>query len=118
MLRNVIRAGAICDDCGTTATDDEGTILVFFDAAVGFAAVTADNGPDGLGPWALVPPLDLLCRDCHARRTCVEVGHDWGPESPCLCVQCHLAGDGSQRSQTCRRCHTVRTTHQAEGGAR
>ncbi|MEU6263893.1 hypothetical protein [Saccharopolyspora shandongensis] len=118
MLRTVSRAVAICDDCGTTASDEEANILVLFDAADAFKTVTKVGGPDGLGPWAVLPAVGLVCHDCHTKRVCAELGHDWYPERPCLCVDGRLRGGCPERSQVCSRCHTVHTTHQRNGGVR
>jgi hypothetical protein len=74
MLRNVSRAVAVCDDCGTTASDIDGSILVFFDAGDAFKAVTAEGGPDGIGSWGLLATVGLLCPACHTVRTTHRTG--------------------------------------------
>lgn len=67
MLRTVSRVVAICDDCGTTASDEDATILTFADEADAFRAITSDAGPDGDGPWALLPTVGLVCEVCSAK---------------------------------------------------
>ncbi len=72
MLLNVSRAVAVCDDCRTTASDDYGDICLYFDEAEAFRQVTT-TGPDEQGPWDLLPPLDLVCPVCTARRRTAEL---------------------------------------------
>lgn len=73
MLRNTSRVLVVCDDCRTTASDDYGEIHLYFDEAAAFRQVTT-VGPDVQGPWDVLPPLDLLCPVCAARRRTGELG--------------------------------------------
>lgn len=73
MLRNTTRVMVVCDDCRTTASDDEGDFQLYFDEVEAFRHVTT-VGPDSQGPWDVVPPMDLLCPVCVSRRLTGELG--------------------------------------------
>ncbi|KAA5836065.1 hypothetical protein F1721_06920 [Saccharopolyspora hirsuta] len=121
MLRKHPYAVAVCDSCGTTASDAAGVIVHFFDEGDALEAVTSEGGPDGAGAWEVLPTLELYCSACHPRLICAYVGHRWGEEHQCMCVDGYLSGGCGERAKVCRRCREVRTTHQHDqydGGTR
>ncbi|GAA4828555.1 hypothetical protein [Saccharopolyspora rosea] len=117
MLRTVSRVVAICDDCGTTASDEDATVLAFADEADAFWVVTSEYGPDGYGAWSLLPGGGLVCHACYARSLCGDSGHDWHVY-PCQCAAADQPSGCSELVRVCRRCDTAMTTHRDGGGQR
>lgn len=117
MLRTISCVLVICDHCGTTASDEDATILTFADEAEAFRAVTRGDGPDGDGPWTVRPEVGLVCPVCSFRSVCWDSGHDWNVY-PCQCALADQPSGCPELVRVCRRCDTAMTTHRDGGGQR
>jgi hypothetical protein len=90
---------ACCDGCGRPLVDqDEGYVAHHSTLAEAAAYATAAEWPTVTDPHG---GLSWLCPDCAAARTCLRVGHDWGPWTPARPRPRNGDGTWTCRTRTC-----------------